>query len=961
MQSSPELPRSNTLTSITLAHVNICSLRHKIHDITKILHTPGPHKIHILAITETWLDSSIADTLVAIQNFTLYRRDRGTGRGGGICFYVHDSLHVTSTITAADIEVMYIRIAPPHKTSEGLVVGCVYRPPSSTVSFWGQLEESIDQIAHSCKTQPLLLGDLNVNVLNPSQNPNYHHLKQLCDTVSLRNVITDPTRLPSNSCLDLALIPKLLPADVTLAGTGTQPMDGVTDHCLIFVSLHVSGPVYHRQLIWHKSVRKPAVREVDPGTFGPDLVQALNSKDTADLSLDSLTEIWTTTVHEMLDKYCPLHTVSLTTHPPPPPWSTPELTQLLRRRKHLHRKWKKHRDEHSRQEFRAVRRAGTLLSRRLRTSYYTKQFIAHQRNPRAHWQVLNRLLGRHKLLQPLPVTTGSLTSVFSQQVHDPTRPKVIDLPHGPLQEMNFDCFKPISVTQVERLLMKVNPWKAMGSDEIPPVLLKRNVEHLAGTLHVIFNESLQTGIFPDHYRLAHICPVYKKGPRGDATNYRPISLLPTVSKVLERIVYEQLQEYIRSRPDILPAQQFAYRSHHSCEDALALCINSWQRSIDEGKVVALALLDLSKAFDCVNHIQLLTELFQCGIGGTALAWFESYLSGRRQCVKAPQSPLGTLYTCGRGVPQGSVLGPLLFTIYTRQLPTVLSRCHCLLYADDTSLYISEKDQETAISNLEGDIGRVSKFLSEKRLCLNPAKTQFLVLRKPGVPPPARPLVINGSLVAGCQQAKYLGLVIDEHLTFKAQVDNVRKRVGSKLGALFRCRRLLTAYAKRAFYLSFIQSTIEYACTSYVHCLHSTEYDALVRISKRALRIVFGYPYAAHTAPLLSKYKLLPITARFNLKLYVFVHRCIRGRANPLLQSIFCSRDACTSRTASQTRSQTSLGLVLPHVSTRYGLLSLSFLAADRWNALPSHIRMTAAVMQFRNSVSTWLGYPVRRP
>ena len=159
-----------------------------------------------------------------------------------------------------------------------------------------------------------------------------------------------------------------------------------------------------------------------------------------------------------------------------------------------------------------------------------------------------------------------------------------------------------------------------------------------------------------------MCPILKKGDSTQASNYRPISLLPVVSKVLERVVYEQLQAYIKTRPAILPTQQFAYRKGHSCDDALSLHVNRWQRALDRGDTVAVAFLDLSKAFDCVRHDIFLVELFNCGLGHTVLKWSRSYLAGRKQQVISTPSAPGPIYTCTQGVPQGSVLGPLLLSL-----------------------------------------------------------------------------------------------------------------------------------------------------------------------------------------------------------------------------------------------------------------------------------------------------------
>ena len=555
-----------------------------------------------------------------------------------------------------------------------------------------------------------------------------------------------------------------------------------------------------------------------------------------------------------------------------------------------------------------------------------------------------------------PNITKSLVS-SPEPVSFHTSPPSYDGPHT---ENAFLSFEPVSVDSISTMLKNINTWKASGSDGIPPFVLRQNHQYLASSLAAVINESLLTGVFPSPFKLARVCPVFKKGDRTEPGNYRPISLLPVVSKILERVVYQQLVQYLQSQPGLLPAEQFAYRQCHSCEDALCLCIDSWQRSLDDGKSVADAFLDLSKAFDCVNHSYLVAELFNCGLGETVLAWFRSYLSGRTQQVVCPQLPPGETYSSTRGVPQGSVLGPVLFSLYTRSLPGCVKSTTTQLYADETALYEADKNPETALTSLEDDILLVHQYFKSKGLTLNATKTQFLHIRTPATPC-TRPLHVLGVAIPAISQAKYLGLVIDDHLSFKGQVAALRQKVGAKLSTFYRVRGQLTTRAKRTFYLSFIQSTLEYGSNAYVHCLHAAQYNALVKLGKRALRAVFGYPRDAHTAPILARFSLMLISARYNLKLYTVVFRCIAGQESSLLSSLFILRSTVTGPQQRQTRLQCSNGLVLPRPVSRYGRVSLSYLAADRWNSAPPDLRSAVSRATFHRALLNHLGYPVRRP
>ena len=252
--------------------------------------------------------------------------------------------------------------------------------------------------------------------------------------------------------------------------------------------------------------------------------------------------------------------------------------------------------------------------------------------------------------------------------------------------------------------------------------------------------------------------------------------------------------------------------------------------------------------------------------------------------------------------------------------------------------VADKTADAAIEKLEKDLHSVSEFLHSRELKLNPAKTQFLVLRKPTVQA-SRQLRFCGTVVEQSSCAKYLGIISDEHLTFRQQVDALRKKVSATVNA-FRCSRtMLTNAARRTIYLSFVQSTLEYASNAYVHSLRQHEYDYLTRISRRSLRTVFGYPPTADVQCILSRNNLTPITIRFSPKLYLLVFRCVHSSASSLLFRLFCLRANPVARSRTCTRPQVSLGLILLRASSRFGYSSLSFLAADRWNSVPASVRL----------------------
>ena len=399
------------------------------------------HKVRILSVNETHLDSSIPLSSVHIPGYTLYRKDRNL-HGGGVCIYVHTRFNShAQPITSLGIECLFVRLricTNPQATD--LVICSVYRPPSTSVDFWESYSQQLDTATRHT-SNIIVLGDLNTDILQPSRTGHYSHLRSLCEEFNLRNVVTVPTRL-GKTCLDLALVYK----DAPHTNTTVHCLDGISDHDLVIVKFAyvITPPVQTTR----KYVRKPSACTVDP-VFGDDLKAQLfdfPASSNASAQADQLA----TCIATVLNNHAPQRVVRppAFSKPKPHPWLTDRLKYLLQQRTHLHRKVRAHLAEQQLlQKYRAVRREGTLLNKKLKSEYYVKQFRDRRRDPRGQWALLNSLSGRQQVRVVPAASISDLTETFADIVHDPSRPEVLLLPAPAAAEV-FTDFLPVSVETV---------------------------------------------------------------------------------------------------------------------------------------------------------------------------------------------------------------------------------------------------------------------------------------------------------------------------------------------------------------------------------------------------------------------------------------------------------------------------------------------------------------------------------
>ncbi len=508
-------------------------------------------------------------------------------------------------------------------------------------------------------------------------------------------------------------------------------------------------------------------------------------------------------------------------------------------------------------------------------------------------------------------------------------------------------FCPLAEAEVSKLLLSSHPTTC-PLDPIPSHLLQAISPALLPALTHIINTSLLTGIF----LTARVTPLLKKPTLNTSLleNYRPVSLLPFIAKTLERVVFNQVSFFL-SQNNKLDAKQSGFRSGHSTETALLSVTEALRIAKADSKSSVLILLDLSAAFDTVNHQILMSTLSSLDITGIPLRWFESYLTGRSFRV-AWGREVSKTHQLVTGVPQGSVLGPLLFSAYTTSLAPII-QAHGFsyhFYADDTQLYLSFRpDDPTVAARISGCLADISAWMKEHHLQLNLAKTELLVF--PATPTLQHDFTIQlgSSTITPSASVRNLGVIFDDQLTFKEHIAKTARSCRFALHNIRKIRPFLTEHAAQLLVQALVISRLDY-CNALLAGLPSNTIKPLQMIQNAAARLVFNEPKRAHVTPLFVSLHWLPVAARIQFKTLMLAYRTTTGSAPTYFHSLL--RIYIPSRSL---RSASERRLVVPSQRGSKSLSrTFSFTVPGRWNDLPTPIWNAGSLSIFKQQLKTHL-------
>ena len=515
---------------------------------------------------------------------------------------------------------------------------------------------------------------------------------------------------------------------------------------------------------------------------------------------------------------------------------------------------------------------------------------------------------------------------------------------------SFD-FTPVDDNFVIELISNLDESKATGADDISIRLLKEGNPSIVPWITQFINFSFSTGVYPNDWKHGKICPLFKKGDRNICTNYRPISILSAASKLIERVAHKQLYHYV-VKNGLLNKTQFGFRPGHSTGAALGSMVDEWLHSIDIGRIIAALYVDLKQAFDTVDPSIMLLKLKRKGVGDLALQWFKSYLTNRTQQV-AVRGTMSNKNDLSLGVPQGSILGPLLFLLYIDDMVNVISHGKVTMYADDTTLYVSGTSLNDIQFKLQEDLIALKNWIQDNRLHLNVGKTKLMILgskqRLRSLNNDTIYIEYDGNPIERCSSIKCLGVIIDENLLFHDHVDSVCKKVFAGLAVLRRIKPFIDDYTLKLLYMCIVQSQIDYCCEIWGNRLNMHT-ERITKLQKRAARLILNCNMYTSSKGLFLRLKWLPFKQRVQYFRCLFVYKCINNISSDFYSDVF---KPVSEIHQINTRSSSNNNLAVPKCHTEYYTHALCCSGSILWNKLPVEIRQKRSIESFKKMLKQY--------
>lgn len=936
---------------LKVGFINVGSLGTGHDDLISAL---DRQRVDIMAINETWLRPGEEGRAPVVPGYRLRHTPRPAsvraGRGGGVGFYVKRGLSARACPRVVDprfesVEQMWLTLSMNGKK---IAIGTAYRPPWFDLSlFLDAVTDSVSSLGN-CDGY-ILMGDFNVNLLdvNGSKTRNIH---EFLNCLSLTQLVTSPTHFTATS----ETLIDLICSDLRARYTAVESLGSLHGHSIVLCEFNIKCEKFKPLIVKYRPLR-----DICMDKFKTDLSQ-LNLQIVSELGdVNDMVRAFRTNIIFLFDVHAPVRTCTIKERSYP--WITDTIKFMMRLRNKALSSYRKMRTDSKKKYYNELKQLVNSSLYNEKVAYFKQNVNNKIQNPKLLWKNLKSTVLPFNSRQEIPpqfndpdLINRNFLTVPGNPIPSPTHILFYET-----HKHDAAVFKiaPVEQTDVSRTISGLKS-NAKGYDDITLDMIVMTLPHTLNVITSIINCSIVTSTFPDQWKIASIKPLPKNANPSTLKDLRPISILPCLSKVLEKIVSRQLSLFLEQNK-ILPDLQSGFRRQRSTSTALLDVTDNILWAQDRGMCTFLVLLDFSRAFDAINIPLLLAKLNYYGFDPSAIEWFRSYLSNREQLVDLRLNDGTSLrserISVERGVPQGSILGPIIFTLYCADIVKCLQKCNYHIYADDVQLYVSFRPNECdrAIKDLNEDLERIAEWSESNCLSLNPTKTKYLVFgtrQQLAQLPVTFDVRLMGEQIERVNEARNLGLTMDKDLRFEKHVADCVRNCFYRLRVLYRIRCYLSESLREQLVEALVLSRLNYADVVYGPRLLARTDRLVQRVQNACARFCYNIPYRSHVTPYLNGHFVLKMKSRRKLHLACLLFNVIRHKQPNYLYSRLswmasgreCGRRQCFQQLSTH-----------PHKTAAFRG-SFRYAASKIWNNLPPPIRLTNTIHTFKKQLRQYL-------
>lgn len=838
----------------------------------------------IVFLTETRCIEEIKDNEINIKGYNLIRCDSYKKTTGGVIIYLKKKItyNIISNYSEDDNWFLSIRIQKGFRRGD---YGVIYHSPSSSNAQFLSLFTSWYETYFKEENFNLNIGDFNIDL--SKQSTYSTKLKQIINFLGLKQIVKDFTRVTNTSetLIDLCLtndwnIKAKVLSSYLIADHNTISLSGIEKS-------KMNEELYKDFICW-KNYNK---QDMNMHLFNFNW-KLINTYD-----LEMKTYMFDNLVKECLEKLIKRKKIIVNNNNK---WYSASLNQLRIEKDNSFKTFKfcavissEDQDQKNTlwKNYTVKRNKYAKLIKDTYCEFVQDQIETNKQNPKQLWRVLKTLLKQESSTPTVIDFQGEqsdnnidisnkFNEYFIQSVNNlnasiPDEQSEILINHCVTEQFKFTS---VTKTDIIRIIKSFN--NNSGVNNINKQIILDSFDTIGDTLVEIINESLLNGEVPTSWKISTVIPIAKVNGSIKCEDFRPINMLPFCEKTLEYVVKEQLLLFINNNC-ILTDVQSGFRQYHSCESSLNYILSIWKNDVEANKKVVAVFLDLKRAFETIDRALLIAKLEKYGITGVELDWFRSYLSNRGQLTKFNNETSSTVVT-SIGVPQGSVLGPILFILYLNDIVNCVSRVKMNLFADDSLVSVAAKTSEEGIQIMNSELKSLSQWLRFNKLKLNTSKTKYILINGRGESPLNEVVLENETIERVCS-FKYLGVLIDENLNFKEYSKFIEKKMAKKVNLLARLSSKLTYSSKISIYKSTIAPHIDY-CSSILFLGKQQEISCLQKIQNRALRVILKCNKRTKIVEMLTKLQWLSINQRILYNVMILIYKIKKGILPSYLQN-----------------------------------------------------------------------------